>query len=101
MQAFPDKAPGEAKILTFDFTNEVADGATLSGPTIAKSLIAGSDTGAATLTVGAASVSGALVSALVSAGTDGNTYKLLATVSASNGETHQLAASMIVSDRAA
>lgn len=101
MKAFPDKTPGESKICTFDFSYETASGSTLSSPVVTKSLIEGGDTGAATLTVGAPGISGTELKVLVSGGTDGNSYKLLAQVSADNGEIHQLAASMKVVDQAA
>lgn len=101
MKAFPDKTPGEAKICTFDFTNEAASGSVLSTPAVAKSLIEGPDTGAATLTVGSPGVTGMELKVLVSAGTSGNNYKLLASVTADNGEIHHLAASMKVNDQAA
>jgi hypothetical protein len=93
---FPDKAPGETKLVTFDFTNECATGVALSNPSVVKSLDSGSDTNAATLTVGTPAVSGLTVKVLVGAGTDANKYKLLATVTADNGEVHQLAGILAV-----
>lgn len=101
MKAFPSKTPAEAKICTFDFTYEAASGSTLSSPVVTKSLIEGGDTGAGTLTVGTPGISGMTLKVLVSGGTDGNSYKLLAQVTADNGEIHQLAASMKVIDQAA
>lgn len=97
-EKFPDKAPGEAKLCTFDFTNEAAATSVLSSPSVAKSLVSGSDTGAATLTVGSPAVEPGTkyVKVLISAGTDANKYKLVATVAADNGETHQIAATMQV-----
>lgn len=99
---FPDKAPTEVKLCTFDFGDEVADGATLSNPAVAKALISGEDTGAASLTVGSPSVEVGTtrIKVLVSAGTTGNIYKLTATVDASNQERHRMSATMRVTESA-
>lgn len=100
MQTLPNKSQGEAKVITFDFTKELAEGTTLSSPTVAKSVISGTDPGAAGLTVGSASVAGSLVQALVSAGVEGAVYKLLARATASNGEVHEIAARLGIGEPA-
>ena len=100
---FPDKTPGEKKLCTFDFSNEVAAGSTLSNPAIAKALVDGDDTGAALLTLGTPAVTPAtaLVKVLVGVGKEANKYKLTMTVDADNGEIHQLAGTMAVKESAA
>jgi hypothetical protein len=96
MSTLPKKTPTEAKVVTFDFSSEAAVGATLSSPVVTKSLVAGTDTGAASLTVGVPAISGQTILVLVSAGTDANKYGLKCSVQASNGETHEIAAQMPV-----
>lgn len=97
----PAKTPAESKLVTFDFANEAATETTLSSPTVAKALISGGDAGAAALNIGAASVVGRTVQAMISAGIDGSTYRLTCTAAASNGEVHQITALLPVSVDAA
>lgn len=97
MFQLPGKTPSEAKVVTFDFSSEAAVGATLSAPVITKTLISGTDTAAATLTVGVPVVSGQTVLVLVSAGTDANRYGLKCQVQSSNDEVHEIQAQMAVS----
>jgi len=101
MHTLPAKTPSEAKLVTFDFTTEAVAGNTLSGPTVAKALISGSDPGAASLTVGSAAAVGLQVQALVSGGVDGCVYQLTCTADASNGERHQIIARLAASVAAA
>lgn len=101
MYTLPAKTPTEEKIVTFDFTIEAVAGSILSAPTIAKSVISGTDPAAVSLTVGAPSVSGLQAQALVSGGLDGVVYQLVCTVNADNGEVHQILASLAVSVTAA
>src|SRR5574337_405255 len=100
MFALPAKTPTEAKVVTFDFSGEAASGSTLSLPVVTKSLISGSDTGAAALTVGTPSVSGLTVLTLVSGGLEGSLYELYCEVTVSNGEVHDRAAQMLVTAKA-
>ena len=96
MYTLPAKTPTEAKLCTFDFTTEAASGSVLSGPTVAKAVISGADPGAASLTIGAAIVTGMQAQALVSGGLTGVVYQLTCTVTADNGEVHQILARMAV-----
>lgn len=100
---FPDKSPDEAKLCAFDFTNEKATGSTLSTPIVEKSLVEGSDTGAAGLTLGTPALDpdGVTVKVLVSGGVEGSKYRLVATVDANNDEVHQIAATLLVAESAA
>ena len=101
MYPLPAKTPTEEKLVTFDFTIEAVSGSVLSGPIVEKSVITGDDPAAAGLTVGTAIVSGLQAQAMVSGGLDGVTYLLTCTVDASNGEVHQILASLLVSNTAA
>lgn len=101
MYPLPAKTPTEEKLITFDFTIEAVAGSVLSSPTVGKSVLTGTDPGAAALTVGPASVDGLQAQALVSGGLDGVTYQLTCTVDADNGEVHQILASLAVSETAA
>lgn len=94
MFALPDKTPTEAKVVTFDFSGEAAVGATLTGPVVAKSVLSGTDPGAAALSVGSPSVAGQTVLVMVSGGLDGVRYELYCSVTASNGEEHERAAAL-------
>lgn len=96
MFALPDKTPTEAKVVTFDFSGEAASGSTLAGQTIAKSVLSGSDPGAAALSLGSPSVAGQTVLVMVSGGLDGVRYELYCSVTASNGEEHERAAALRV-----
>src|SRR5574337_1277588 len=101
MFALPAKTPTEDKVVTFDFSGEAATGSTLSLPVVTKSLISGTDTGAAALTVGTPSASGMTVLVLVSGGLEGSLYELYCEVTASNGEVHDRAAALRVTVLAA
>jgi hypothetical protein len=100
MVTLPNKTPDETKVLTFDFSPEANPTSTLTGPTVTKSLLSGTDTAAANLTLGSAAVSGLTVSLLVAGGLDGSAYKLVCKVSASNSEVHEISASLGVSSNA-
>jgi hypothetical protein len=101
LKPLPDKTPAEVKLVQFDFANELSERSKLTGATAAKALVRGSDTGAATLTVGTPAIVGGVVKFLVGGGTDENTYSLTVTAEANNGEIHELAASIAVSATAA
>ena len=99
MYRLPTKSVAEAKIVTFDFTSELAESASLSGsPTVTKELLSGSDPGAAALTVGSPTMLSPLVQVLVSAGVANAAYKLACSCAASNGETHKIVAKLPVGD---
>ena len=100
MTPFPAKTPTEDKVLTFDFSKEVAVGTVLTAPVVAKSLGSGTDIGVS-LTLGLPTVSALTVLVLASAGLDGNVYDLTCTVNGASSEVHQILASMLVSVNAA
>ena len=93
-QLLLSKTVAEAQVVSFDFSGE-REG-TLSGGTVAKSVITGTDPSAASLTLSAPVTSGSAVSTLVSGGTDEVSYELLCLVNDSTGEVHTLAAILSV-----
>lgn len=94
--AFPQKAPDEIKLLTFDFTRDIATGTTLSNPTISAALLEGPGT-AGDLTLSILGLSGFIVSVLAYFGLEGATYRLTCEVDASNGEHHDIIADLPIS----
>lgn len=101
MKVFPNKAPGEAKVLTFAFGGDVAAGATLANPVVDKEVEIGDDPGGAGLTLGAPVVVGTDVLVLASAGLEGVSYVLTAKVDGENGEHHHCSARLVVFRKAA
>jgi hypothetical protein len=101
MYTLPAKTPTEAKLCTFDFATEAVAGSVLSAPSIAKSVLYGTDPAAAGLTVGAAVATDLQVQALVSGGLNGVTYQLTCTATADNGEVHQILARLAIDASAA
>lgn len=101
MYTLPAKTPSEVKLVTFDFTTEAVAGVVLSNPTVDKAVISGTDPAAASLTVGTAMVSGLTVLCLVGGGLAGVVYQLTCTVTAANGEVHQILARLAVDAAAA
>lgn len=102
MTKLPAKSTAEAKRITFDFSKEAATGSTLSSPVTSKATLAGSDPGAAGLTMGSASVlpGTQLVQVLVSAGINGVVYKVGCRVNASDGEVHELFGRLPIGEQA-
>ena len=101
MYTLPAKTPSEVKLVTFDFATEAVAGIALSTPTVDKAVLSGTDPAAANLTVGAAMVSGLTVLCLVGGGLAGVVYQLTCTVTAANGEVHQILARLAVDASAA
>lgn len=101
MKAFPNKAPGEAKILTFHFGGDVAPGSVLSNPLVDKEVEFGDDPGAGGLTLGAPVLDGTDLLVLADGGLEGVSYVLTAKVNADNGEEHHCSARLAVAKKAA
>jgi len=81
-----EKYQSEARKYDFDFSNLLENGDSVASvSSISNSVFSGSETTG--LTVGAGSVNDPSVQASISAGTGGVTYKLVCTVSTSNGNT--------------
>jgi hypothetical protein len=98
-EQLPAKTPTSARVVTWDFSADTS--ATLSSPSVAKSLIAGPDPSAAGLTVSAPLISGQTVYVLVSNGVDDCSYELLCTVSDSTAQVYQSGARITTTTAAA
>jgi hypothetical protein len=95
--AFDKKTPAEVKLLTFNFSGKAPAGITLSNPTvIVLSVVAGTGH-VGDVTLSSALVSDLTVTALGSAGLDGNRYRLKAAADGSNGEHYEVERDLPVS----
>src|SRR2546422_221947 len=88
----PSKTVPEAKVITWDFTDEATG--TLSAPSIAKEVIVGSDPLAVSLSISAPVILGFTVSALVSSGSNDCSYVMTCSVNDSAGQVHQSSAAV-------
>ena len=86
------KTPAEELYMSMDFAKLLAAGATLSSG----AAVTASPSG---LTLGAASISGTKVVALVEEGTDGKTYLLAWRVVDSGGNLHEAKGRLVVKER--
>lgn len=94
---FSDKNAAETEVFTFDFSSLLADGETISGtPTVAATVASGTDPNASAIVSGAAQVSGAEVTQLITAGVSGVTYTLTCTANTSLGQVLVLAGDVAV-----
>lgn len=80
---FQPKRAGETRLLNFDFTSILAVGETLSTEVVTATVYSGVDAAPSAVISGAASASGAVVSQLVTGGTEGVVYNLTCTVTTS------------------
>lgn len=81
---------GAVKKVTFDFLGDLAIGETLSTAAVTASVFSGTDASPSSLVSGSASISGTVVTQLLSAlagGVLGVVYELLCTVTTSAGQT--------------
>lgn len=81
------KLVGETRAYTFDFSNLINPGVTLSGPVVTAAVYSGTDASPSSIISGSASASGAVVTQKITAGTVGVIYELLCTVTTSDGQT--------------
>ena len=81
-QPWRRKDPDEVKVIVFDFSRKASPGSSLSAPNVTAT--------PSGLTIGAPSVSGLTVLALVGGGADGLQYELACEVRQDNGEVHLL-----------
>lgn len=88
---FGGKRAGETRLLAFDFAPLLASGETLSTQSVAATVYTGTDASPSAIISGSASASGSVVSQKVTAGTAGNIYNLVCTVTTSAGQTLKLA----------
>lgn len=91
MIAFSPKTPAEVVALSFDFAALLAAGETVSSASYALSVLAGVDADFAAMLTGTEVISDGIVTRLVRAGLDGVHYRLICTITTSQGQTLQLA----------
>lgn len=92
----PAKLVGESANYQFDFSSRLAVGETLSTAVVTASTYSGTDASPSSLVSGSASISGAVVTQKIVAGTLGVLYELLCTVTTSAGQTLLLAGFLAV-----
>ncbi len=97
--AFDNQTTAETRLLTFDFSNTVGTGVTLSTPVIAKSVLSGPGL-VGDLTLGTAAVVDLTVTALATGVVDGTRYRLKATAHGSDGEIFEVARDLTISNSA-
>ncbi len=85
---FPAKTVDEVKVYTFDFSGEIASGATISAPVVEKFTHSGNDPDADGLTLQTPYVDGPYCLVMGADGIQGCTYKLRAKVEDDNGQVH-------------
>ena len=87
MRVFDEKDPGEIVPVSFDFSADVATGATVTLISVSVSVVDGADPAPANILAGAATASGATVVQWITGGLDATRYKLRCRVAASDGQT--------------
>lgn len=83
----PNKLAGETKPITFDFSDVLASGETISTQGVAATVYSGTDASPSSLISGSATASGAVVTQKVTAGTLGVIYELTCTITTSLSNT--------------
>ena len=96
MKILPDKDYREIVPITFDFTADVATGATVTLVSITVTVVNGTDATPSALLNGAGTATGAVVTQWIDSGVVGVTYKLVCVVTASDGQTLALSAQTTV-----
>lgn len=87
MKLLPLKGPAEVVPLSFDFTADIATGATVAVISVTATVVSGADASPSNLLQGAAVVTGATVVQWIKAGVSGVSYAVQCLVSASDGQT--------------
>ena len=93
---FAGKASSETVNETFDFTSRLATAETLSTASVTANTYSGTDASPSAIISGSSTISGKTVTQLVTAGTEGVTYKLICTATTSLGQTLQLFAFLTI-----
>lgn len=96
MKLLPQKDPSEIIPASFDFTPDVASGATVTVVSVTVSLIGGTDPTPGNVLQGAATATGAAVVQWIKGGVDGASYKIKCTAASSDGQTLVLASRLDV-----
>lgn len=84
---FDPKRAGEKEIFTVDFSSRLAPGVTISSPVWSIAPVDGADPAAASMIIGAASISGSTSSQIIGGGVPGMRYAPICTVQTSDGQT--------------
>jgi hypothetical protein len=85
--SFPIKDATASRVFSFNFQDQLAVGETISSATVAATVYSGTDASPSSIISGAASISGATVSQVITAGTAGVTYVLTCTAVTSTSHT--------------
>lgn len=86
------KIAAETVKVSFDFTSRLATGETISTKSVAATVWSGTDASPSAIISGSASNSGAVVTQVVTAGTEGVVYVLTCTITTSASQTLLLTA---------
>ena len=94
------KQPGEARLYHIPFTQELRTGETISSVTSVTQTNMGEVTGSTALTIGTPTLNASadIVQVRISAGTDGEHYKITATVATSQSDTIEVDVMLYVDD---
>jgi hypothetical protein len=85
---FPAKLSTEIHLLTFDFSNDLPAGVTISTQSVAAAVYSGVDTSPSSVISGSASDTDQTVTQKVTGGVSGTTYTLTCTITTSDSQTH-------------
>lgn len=85
---FPAKLSTETHLLTFDFSNDLPAGVTISTQVVTAAAYSGADASPSSVISGSASDSSQTVTQLVTGGVSGTTYLLTCTITTSDSQTH-------------
>ena len=85
--SFPIKDAAASRVFSFNFQDQLVVGETISSATVAATVYSGTDAAPSSIISGAASISGAAVSQVITAGTAGVTYVLTCTAVTSTSHT--------------
>lgn len=81
------KLVSETETATFDFSSRLLPGVTISTQVCTAAVYSGTDATPSAIISGAATLSGAIVSQKITAGTEGVIYEVTCTVTTSDGQT--------------
>lgn len=99
--SFPAKTPTESKLLTFDFSNELATDSLLVSAEVSVSEVVLGTGDVSDVTFDAPIVNDTSVSVLTSAGLSGCKYRVSCVATADNDEVHQIDKDLPIKDTAA
>lgn len=85
---FPAKLSTETHLITFDFSNDLPAGVTISTQAVTSILYSGVDASPSSVISGVASDTAQIVTQKVTGGVSGATYLLTCTITTSDSQTH-------------